>query len=44
MKIYEAILDILVKKGTATIPVIYKEMSGQPTSYLRKEGQIVEQA
>ncbi|MEH7441475.1 hypothetical protein V7201_03980 [Bacillus sp. JJ1122] len=44
MKIYEAILDILVKMGTATIPVIYKEMSEQQSSYLRTEEQIVEQA
>lgn len=44
MKIYEAIFDILVKMGTATIPVIYKEMIEQQTSYLRTEEQIVEQA
>ncbi|RSD26195.1 hypothetical protein [Mesobacillus subterraneus] len=29
MKMYEAILEILEKKGTATIPVICKEMSEQ---------------
>lgn len=44
MKMYEAIIDILVKKGTATIPVICKEMSEQSTSYLRKNEQVVEQA
>ncbi|MGA9226939.1 MAG: hypothetical protein WB217_11415 [Mesobacillus sp.] len=44
MKMYKAILDILVKKGTATIPVICKEMSEQATSYFRKDEQVVEQA
>lgn len=42
MKMYEAILDILGKKGNATIPLICKEMSEQDQSIVSDKQDIVE--
>jgi hypothetical protein len=42
MKMYEAILDILEKKGNATIPVICQEMSEQNHSIVNKGQDLVE--
>ncbi|GAM15891.1 hypothetical protein [Mesobacillus selenatarsenatis] len=42
MKMYEAILDILEKKGNATIPVICQEMSEQDLSIVSERQDMVE--
>jgi hypothetical protein len=42
MKMYEAILDILEKKGNATIPVICQEMSEQDHSIVSERQYLVE--
>lgn len=42
MKMYEVILDILGKKGNATIPVICQEMSEQDQSIVSEKQDIVE--
>lgn len=42
MKMYEAILDILEKKGNATIPVICQEMSEQEHSIVIERQDMVE--
>lgn len=42
MKMYEAILDILGKKGNATIPVICQEMSEQSQSMISNTQNLIE--
>ncbi|WP_226642045.1 hypothetical protein [Mesobacillus subterraneus] len=42
MKMYEAILDILGKKGNATIPVICQEMSEQSQSMISNKQDLIE--
>lgn len=42
MKMYEAILDILGKKGNATIPVICQEMSEQSKSLISNKQDLIE--
>ncbi|MGV2938645.1 hypothetical protein AB5I83_03570 [Mesobacillus sp. LC4] len=42
MKMYEAILDILGKKGNATIPVICQEMSEQSQSIISNKQDLIE--
>lgn len=44
MEMYEAILEILEKKGTATIPLICKEMSKQAAGFFSYEENAVEQS
>lgn len=42
MKMYEAILEILEKKGNASIPVICQEMSEQDHSIVSERQDLVE--